>query len=442
MEAITTAYIDWIGIKVVFTIPDVKVGIGTSSPLTILHVAGNIICSEPAITNHAATKLYVDNATNNLAPVSYVDSATNAIPLGNYLSLSGGTMTGNIILDGNMLSSADLSSATLINNLNASGNRIVSMDDPVDSQDGVNLQTLKSFTNSTLNASIQYTDSVSNSIDNMYVRIDGEDTITMTPDGELTLSNLYLPDGAYITYKYYAGTKRMYFYTPGGYAAFSGSSLSWASTGQGVSKSGNDFKLRNAYGDFIWHSKESPTLVKSYYGVRYENLLAPDSADDAVNLETLQTTTNEMYDSLVNVSGDTVTGTLSVVSLVVTGSNNWYVGNDISNQQTHIVMMSDGGEIRSIYDLILNAPDGEIICNAPVKFNAGLSDGAAGSTNNVSTYDTGATIPVGCCTASSVVILTPTTNSCPAKYWVEAQSGGFTVKSDTTNLWSFNYLVR
>jgi hypothetical protein len=38
-----------------------NVGIGTNSPSTKLHVAGNIIANDPTTSNHVATKGYVDN---------------------------------------------------------------------------------------------------------------------------------------------------------------------------------------------------------------------------------------------------------------------------------------------------------------------------------------------------------------------------------------------
>jgi hypothetical protein len=144
----------------------------------------------------------------------------------------------------------------------------------------------------------------------------------------------------------------------------------------------------------------------------------------------------------VSKSGDTMTGALNVPSLFVSGTNDWYVGTDI-DQPTHIVMMSAGGEIQSISDLALRAPDGKILFKSPVKFEGGIDNAfMSGRTNEVVTDGNGVQITAPGCTASSVVLITPTTNSAPAKFWIETTQDSFTVKSATSETWSFCYMVR
>jgi hypothetical protein len=60
----------------------------------------------------------------------------------------------------------------------------------------------------------------------------------------------------------------------------------------------------------------------------------------------------------------------------------------------------------------------------------------------VDTSINGVTISALGCTATSTVLITPTTNTVPSKFWVEAGTDQFTVKSTEANIWSFNYLVR
>ena len=170
----------------------------------------------------------------------------------------------------------------------------------------------------------------------------------------------------------------------------------------------------------------------------------------------LTAATGSLGQVMLNKTGDTMTGVLTIntnlvttgtittPSLVVTGTNAWYVGNNsCPSVPVHLVMVSNGGELQSLYDLRLRAANGEIQFKSPVKFEAGINEaGRAGRTNNATTSGSGCTITVPSCTPNSVVLITPTTNTAPANFWVEAVSNSFTVKSTDTNVWSFNYLVR
>jgi hypothetical protein len=159
---------------------------------------------------------------------------------------------------------------------------------------------------------------------------------------------------------------------------------------------------------------------------------------------------NSLASSLTVNGALTVTGSIAALgaitapSLTITGTTNWYVGNNsYPSVPVHLVMVSDGGELQSLYDLRLRAANGEIQFKSPVKFDAGINEaGRAGRTNNATTSGSGCTITVPSCTPNSVVLITPTTNTAPANFWVEAVSNSFTVKSTDTNIWSFNYLVR
>jgi len=144
----------------------------------------------------------------------------------------------------------------------------------------------------------------------------------------------------------------------------------------------------------------------------------------------------------VDRAGDTMTGKLTVPSFAITGTNDWLIGND-SAAPVNIVIMSEDGEIKGLYDLKLRAQNGEIILNSPVKFNAGINEAdRAGTTNNVVTSGSGFSISVQSCTKDSIVLITSTTNTCPNTFWVEPENGEFTVKSGSGETWSFNYLVR
>jgi len=144
----------------------------------------------------------------------------------------------------------------------------------------------------------------------------------------------------------------------------------------------------------------------------------------------------------VEKSGDTMTGTLTVPSLHVTGSDDWNVGNQTNHLD--IVLMSTGGVIRSLYDLVLCAPDGEIQLKSPVTFEGGITGSfQSGRTNNVVTTN-GCQVVVSGCTTNSIVLITPTASTCPARYWVEHTNGSFAVWSaeSESNAWSFSYMVR
>ena len=59
-----------------------NVGIGENSPTAKLHVAGNIIASNPTATNHVTTKSYVDGLTGNFLRNDSDDTHTNKIIVG------------------------------------------------------------------------------------------------------------------------------------------------------------------------------------------------------------------------------------------------------------------------------------------------------------------------------------------------------------------------
>jgi hypothetical protein len=163
--------------------------------------------------------------------------------------------------------------------------------------------------------------------------------------------------------------------------------------------------------------------------------------DGAVTSNKLDASVDARYLCKDTTSSQTMAGALTVPAMEITGTNNWYVGNNSAT--VDLVMVSNGGEIKSPYDLRLRAPNGEIQFKSPVKFEAGINEaGKAGQTNNVATSGTGLTISVPGCLPASVVLITPTTNSMLAGFWVVAATNTFTVKSTDTNIWSFNYLVR
>ena len=163
-------------------------------------------------------------------------------------------------------------------------------------------------------------------------------------------------------------------------------------------------------------------------------------ADGAITSNKLASNVNALY---VGKAGDTMTGTLSVPALKVTGADDWHVGTE--EAPVNIVMMNEDGVIQSVYDLNFQAGSGGsmIQFKSPVKFEGGI-EGAfvAGRTNDVVTSDSGCTVSVPSCTPSSTVLITPASSTVPWPYWVECTNGSFTVKSTGNSAWSFNYLVR
>ena len=94
-----------------------------------------------------------NHVINNLANGVSANDAVNKSQLDTKLNLSGGTMTGEIDMDGELILNAGLDAAYLDNELNANGEKIITLADGVSAFDAVNLGQVQAMTNGCLQTS-------------------------------------------------------------------------------------------------------------------------------------------------------------------------------------------------------------------------------------------------------------------------------------------------